>query len=624
MKRTLHLPSWQFLSFTALFILISNSCSEDFLEPKPLSFFAPENVLIDQKGLQAVLDNALSQLRVEFCTDQAPFLTNMKYSDVAVDGSTDKATPWQDLNAQMLPDGENNNNGFTKIGWYWDESYKIIKDCNTVITRIDDAIFDSETDKNILLGGAYFLRAFRYYSHTLQYGDIPFILEELKEPRVDFYTTTKESIWKKMIKDLEFAVQHVPEADQVPIGQVTKAACKHLLAKYYLLEGRFEDAVRVTTEIISSGVHRLMTDRFGVDKNISQKDVIWDLFRIENKSGSGNTEGLLMTVDRYGVEGNTNGIQTMRNVVPNYGATGIIKTPNGANGMTDKAGVPIGLVETYGRGVARIRPSGYSMYDIWKYEDGIDWNDYRHRKDNGNWITMENLVYNNPSLEGNNEWYGKPLQRYNDQGTLLVLDTIRAWFQWPHYKVWSPDPDRVQPQGGPGDWYIYRLAETYLLRAEAYTWLGEYQKAAEDINTIRRRANASYMYTAEDIQEQGIGAVLDERNRELYLEEPRKVELTRIAITFARTGIQCYNGKTYSMDRISDDNFWYDRVNEKSDLYNKGVPTPYGNYFTCSPYHIFWPIPAYAINANAGGVINQNKGYPGTDRNQPPLVYDGE
>lgn len=600
------------------------SCQDDFLKPEPLSFFAPENVLVDQEGLQAVLDNALSSLRDELCRDQSPFLTNMKYSDVAVDGSTDKATPWQDLNAQMLPDANNNHNAFTKIGWYWDESYKIIKDCNTVITRIDDAEFNSEEEKKALLGGAYFLRAYRYYAHTLQYGDIPFILEELKEPRVDFFTTTKESIWKKMIRDLEFAIQYVPEANQVDIGQVTKAACKHLLAKYYLLEGRFEDAIQQTNDIINGGVHHLVTERFGVDLDLPEKDVIWDMFRVENKSGSGNTEGLLMTVDRYGLEGNTDGVQSMRNVVPNYGQTGIIKTPNGANGMTDKAGVELGMVEKYGRGVARIRPSGYSMYDIWNYQGVTDWEDYRHKKANGNWVTMEMLVYNNPALKGNNEWYGKNLRRYNDDGVLLILDTIRSWFQWPHYKVWIPDPDRVQPRGGPGDWYVYRLAETYLLRAEAYIWLEEYQKAADDINIIRQRAHATYMYTADDIRQQGIGAVLDERNRELYMEEPRKVELTRIAITFARTGIPCYNGKTYSMDNISQDNFWYDRVNEKSDLYNKGVPTPYGNLFTCSPYHIFWPVPSYAINSNTGGIINQNEGYPGTNRNVEPLVYEGE
>ncbi len=48
-----------------------------------------------------------------------------------------------------------------------------------------------------------------------------------------------------------------------------------------------------------------------------------------------------------------------------------------------------------------------------------------------------------------------------------VKDTIRSWFGWPHYKLFIPDPDRVdQPEGGNTDWYVYRLAETYLLRVQ--------------------------------------------------------------------------------------------------------------------------------------------------------------
>lgn len=608
-----------------LTLLIFYSCKESFLEPQPLSFYAPENVLIDEKGLNAVLDNAITRLRVEYWTDQAPFLVNLKYSDVAVDGSTDKATPWQDLNSQMLPDGVLTDNAYTKIGWYWDESYRIIKDCNTVITRIDKATFSSEAAKKALLGSAYFFRAYRYYAKTLQYGDVPLVLEELTAPKLDFYSTTKESIWKKMIKDLEFAVQHVPEANKVDKGKITKAACKHLLAKYYLLEGRFDDAIRLTTEIINGGVHKLNTQRFGSTKNVANKDVIWDMYRVENKSISENTEGLLMTIDRYGMDGNTGGVITMRNVVPNYGQTGLIKTPNGANGMSDAAGREIGLVEMYGRGVARIRPTYYSQSGVWTYNGVEDFTDYRHRTDNGNWITMEMLVYNNPALKtSNNPWYGKNLQLKSSTGTLLCLDTIRCWFDWPHYKVWVPDPDRVQPQGGPGDSYIFRLAETYLLRAEAYVWNEEWQKAADDINVIRQRANAPYRYTATDLQSQKIGAVLDERNRELYYEELRKVELTRMAIIYARTGKTCYNGKTYNMASLHQNNFYHDRVVEKSDFYNKNVKTPYGNSFTISPYHIFWPIPSYAINSNTGGIINQNVGYPGTERNVPPLVYDGD
>lgn len=206
---------------------------------------------------------------------------------------------------------------------------------------------------------------------TLQYGDVPLVLDELTEPKVDYYTTTKESIWLKMIKDLEFAVQHVPEANKVKGGQVTKAACKHLLAKYYLLEGRFDDAIRITSEVINGGVHKLCTERFGSDKNIANKDVVWDMFRIENKSLPENTEGLLLTIDRYGMEGNTNGTNVMRNALPYFGLTGVIKTPNGANGLSDAARNEIGLVEnTAEESVVSVplgmHKKGYGLSTRWK------------------------------------------------------------------------------------------------------------------------------------------------------------------------------------------------------------------------------------------------------------------
>lgn len=37
---------------------------------------------------------------------------------------------------------------------------------------------------------------------------------------------------------------------------------------------------------------------------------------------------------------------------------------------------------------------------------------------------MEDLVYNEPKLEGKNKYYGKPLQLYGETGQLLCKDTI--------------------------------------------------------------------------------------------------------------------------------------------------------------------------------------------------------
>ena len=166
--------------------------------------------------------------------------------------------------------------------------------------------------------------------------------------------------------------------------------------------------------------------------------------------------------------------------------------------------------------------------------------------------------------------------------------------------------------------YVYRLAETYLLRAEAYCWKGDaasLQKAADDVNEVRNRAGAGDL-AASDMN---IGTILDERARELYYEEPRKTELTRIAYIFAQTGKPSYTGKVYKMDNFSEDNFFYDRIMESTDFYNKGVKTISNVEFTMSPYHVLWPIPASTINSNTKGHINQNKGYAGSENNIPPL-----
>lgn len=182
------------------------------------------------------------------------------------------------------------------------------------------------------------------------------------------------------------------------------------------------------------------------------------------------------------------------------------------------------------------------------------------------------------------------------------------------------DPTDNTPDGGFGDWYEMRLAETYLLRAEAYFWNDQPDLAAADLNAVRTRAGCA-PYTSDQIN---IGTILDERARELYYEEKRKTELTRIAYILAKTGKPCYNGKTYSMNSFGTDNFWYDRVVEKNIFYRDNVRAPFYNY-RVAPYIVLWPVLSSAINANSLGHINQNFGYPGFESNVTPMKWvDGE
>ena len=177
--------------------------------------------------------------------------------------------------------------------------------------------------------------------------------------------------------------------------------------------------------------------------------------------------------------------------------------------------------------------------------------------------------------------------------------------------------------------YIMRVAEAYLIRAEARFWQGDFAGTAEDINTIRERANAIEMYTVADVQADGIGAVLDERNRELFGEEYRHDELVRISVIFAKTGKQAYNGKSYSWDgqdmekSLSANSFYYDRMLEKNTFFSEEVPwaTYPTTKYTIDPMHIFWPVYLDYIIGNVENVLNQTTGYNGSENNVAPLVH---
>ncbi len=606
-------------------MVISASCSDEWLEPKPLSFYAPENTFVNAEGLDAALVACLRNARHEFYGDGAPEITENVFSDVAVEGTTDKTGPAMDLPAQILPDANLNSADYNRIGWFWNEGYYRIKYANTVISRIDLPEWSSDEERNNILGKAYFHRARVYYRLTQQFGDVPLLLEEITEPKLDFYSVTRESILRKCKKDLEFAAVWVkPESEGVPIGDINKAAVNHLLTKVNLALLEFDDAIASASAVINDGYHSLMKERFGVDKDDPTHDVIWDLHQNENKILSENRERIYAFVGSESLteDGASEKISVMRQTVPFWGGAGKIKTPSGAAGMSDQPGgvsvggnvVEIDLVTKYGRGIGRCRPTPYFQDDVWEDNPG----DLRHTFPN--WVRMEDLVYNHPKLRVDGDiYYGENLRKYDAGGNILCTDTIRSWFDWPYYKLYVPDPTDVTPDGGYGNWYCYRIAETYLLRAEAYFWKDDLANAAADINEVRQRANTTTL----DPGDVNIGVILDERARELYYEEPRKTEITRIAFILAQSGKAAYNGKTYNMSSFSEDNFWYDRVMEKNIFYKNNIVAPHYTY-RAAPWIVLWPIPAATINANLGH-INQNKGYPGDADYQTPMKWiDGE
>jgi hypothetical protein len=601
---------YKLLSLSAIIIIammVLESCKKDWLTPKLLSNFSAEYTFVDVVGFNAALNGCARNLRDEWYGDGAPIISETIFSEIAVEGTDDKTGPAQNLDVLIKPDAQLNNVDNNKIGWYWTQEWIGVRLANTIISRLPEATAIPEATRNIIKGKAFFYRAYDYYRLTNQFGDVPCPLKELTSVKTDYASVKREVILQRMKKDLDSAVLWVPWTSDR--GDVNRGACYHLLAKIDLALGLFDDAIAAASAVINNGTYKLMTGRFGVDAGIASKNVIWDLHRPINKAAAANTETLFLVTDGLGNPGAfAGGIQSMRQAAPGISIAGI-RTPNGGTGISPLANIEIDNMQLYGRGIGRCRSTSYHYNDIWD-----DANDLRHDSTSGNWMYMENLRYSNPALKGVDPYYGQRLRLYSATGTLLCSDTLRQWYPWPHYKIYIPDVENTPMRGGHTEWYVARLAETYLIRAEAYVWKGDLANAAADVNAVRTRAKCA-PYTVADMS---IGTILDERARELYYEEGRKTELTRIAYLFAKTG-KPYNGKTYTLANFSTSNFMVDRILEKNIFYKKNFVTIHQDVFRISQYHVLWPIPQSAILGNTDGRINQNIGYSGADLNVPAL-----
>lgn len=94
-------------------VITLSSCGDSWLDPKPLSFYSPENTLVDAKGMWAALGTCEKRIKAEFYGDGPAIITEHIFSEVAIEGTTDKTSVAQDLNAVITPDKNLNS---PKIG----------------------------------------------------------------------------------------------------------------------------------------------------------------------------------------------------------------------------------------------------------------------------------------------------------------------------------------------------------------------------------------------------------------------------------------------------------------------------------------------------------------------------
>ena len=582
------------LSMFAAFLL--TGCNEDkFLEEKPLDFNSASNSYETAADYDAAITELYFLTREEFYTTYDRTTDLSKFADMWITADPLKSNVVADLS----PSG-------AMAKFYWDENYKLIAQANTVISRLPNSSKLTDDEKKVYEAKARFFRALAYRTLVLLYGDVPLQLEEVSTPKTDFVRESKDKVKAQVVEDLEFAAANLPEINTVKDGEISKPAANMLLAEMYLATGDNDKAINAASAVINNPNLALMKNRFGSQAK-EDGDVFYDLFRPNNQNrASGNTEGIWVIQFETNIEGGGNNTSHHfwdpgsfwgeRFFAPQVDKFQIIKPDGTRLQLFDW---PIGDM-TGGRGIGTHYATNHLYNEIW----ADDFDDMRNSE--YNWprrfkIHRTNVLDDNPELKA-----AMPDGYFDLENTVLPdgwsMETgfdggVAATTQLPNRfmcgystKMTTPfhHPDaqyenkKTYKLAGTGgktftDQYFFRLAEAYLLRAEAYVNKGDKNKAADDINELHKRANAK-LCTADQMN---LDYILDERLRELTCEEKRRLTLSRVGKLAER--IKKYN--PYFSAAYSADNKDYDA------------------------HFDLLPIPLSAIQANKDAKLEQNPGY---------------
>jgi hypothetical protein len=172
------------------------------------------------------------------------------------------ASPWSDL-ANALDKFIQPDYNFGPVAVVWRDNYVGIFRANQVLENVPDIEME-EGEKQRLLGEAYFLRAFFYYHLASLWGNVPLMLDP-STPQDVPPTVSREEVWAQVEQDLIAAADMLPASYSSPsnVGRATKGAANALLAKVYMQQNEYEQALQPLQWLVQgegSGVYELMPD----------------------------------------------------------------------------------------------------------------------------------------------------------------------------------------------------------------------------------------------------------------------------------------------------------------------------------------------------------------------------
>lgn len=492
------------------------ACSESFLDETYKSGYQSD-YLETSDGVWDLSTSLYANLRFWFAYDWASATTQIGVDEFSI-GTDNSNETWNIYDTRLGPSVVTQNGNTATSQAIWDQMYYGIASANKVIANAD--VISDETKRSIAKGEGYFLRGYNYYRLCAQYGSVVLITEPTEGVVRTFERSSQEECLKQVIDDLQKAYELLPEKSNESLrGKLgwDKYTAGHFLAKALMLRvserndewnSSYKDAdlariITVCNDVIASH-HTLAAD-------------YRDLWNWTGTDCETETNAELLLVAQFNKDAAADGRFGNR-IYSHFNP----QFSNGVFGNWIQRGQWIGV------DFQRCRPTEYNYMCFDKVNDSRFWKSFRTIF-NANRNLGESKAYKKPDGTAYNvPEAGDPVIMFIPNGT--KGDTHYWNAEWNQYQFGLRESSTFQYNGKDvpnaiiqydkeGNWQTYqnnvfcglcknedgtrddekndyssrdgvlaRVAETYLLKAEALVRQHKYQEAIEVVNVLRDRA----------------------------------------------------------------------------------------------------------------------------------------
>lgn len=510
----------------ALCSIVAISSCRKFIEEELVTTLTEDYYKTDA-GLDDLVKSAYTPLQWRFTGEQSYCMLNFG-TDEFREGDQFNNVRYNDYDANL-----NSNDAF--VNGLWTNNYAGIRRCNQGIEMIaafndpSSRLLGTQAQKDLRIAELRALRGLYYLQMVTQFGGVPLVLSVPKEPQYEFPRASVAQVYNQIIADFRAAGPALPwRYTSVDRGRATRAMAYHFLAKAYFNRGSavsdqrgqrptdMDSVIFFSNDVITNSGHALEAD-YGNLFNAAYPDGT-----IPNVGQNGSVP----TGSRARIDANnaSNEIIYAAQFSSNLNLAGTNNQTHMYYPSAYDAGIP-GMVRDFfnGRPFRRLRPTDYTIDIFDKVNDSRFFKSFQtvlHRNvaSNTNLPVFTAANAPDPSL------IGRPRVGLGDTAAIYIVNPINAPLlsstisAMRYYSVFaryrqatstSPitsdytgnkyltllkfaDPIRLtitnNEARGIRSGVFARLAETFLMLAEAHGRKGDYATALTFVNLLRNRA----------------------------------------------------------------------------------------------------------------------------------------